>query len=187
MSTLQHRPQLSHTPPLTPLSPLLARLVPCAGQFMAGEPGVLPDFECAWRRAAMQHARKLQPALPTSRQNILFDALELAASGDDHEGRKMPQCFLFLRALPTPSAAARTAQPTFPAQVLHLALLCRLRRCGDSFIVAVAVAAAVAVVVVVVMGAVCPRASPLFPRLSRRASPRLTVRPRSRRCVLGPA
>ena len=54
--------------------------------------GVPADFECAWRTAAMAHAKELQPTLTTAQQKTLFDALELGAAGDDHKGHQHPPC-----------------------------------------------------------------------------------------------
>jgi len=62
------------------------------GRNMASEEGVNSDFECAWRTAAFQHAKELQPSLSVARQHLLFDALELANSGDDHKGHTHPPC-----------------------------------------------------------------------------------------------
>jgi hypothetical protein len=54
--------------------------------------GVAADFECSWRTAAMAHAKELQPFLTTAQQKTLFDALELAATGDDHKGHTHGPC-----------------------------------------------------------------------------------------------
>jgi hypothetical protein len=54
--------------------------------------GVPADFECAWRTAAMAHAKTLQPSLSSQQQKTLFDALELGAAGDDHKGHTHGPC-----------------------------------------------------------------------------------------------
>ena len=54
--------------------------------------GVPTDFECAWRTAAMAHAKELQPFLSTAQQRSLFDALELGVGGDDHKGHAHGPC-----------------------------------------------------------------------------------------------
>ncbi len=45
---------------------------------LVGAQGVDPDFECGWRKLALDYGLKLQPHLTARQQRDLFDALELA-------------------------------------------------------------------------------------------------------------
>mmetsp|Transcript_4480 Transcript_4480/g.11420 ORF Transcript_4480/g.11420 Transcript_4480/m.11420 type:complete len:899 (+) Transcript_4480:19-2715(+) len=56
---------------------LVAKLA--RGAWFGEEAGVPADFECAWRKGAIQHASTLQPFLSSAQRKDLYDALQLQA------------------------------------------------------------------------------------------------------------
>jgi len=120
---------------------LIAKLA--RGRRFSAADGVLSDFECGWRKAAMAQAKVLQPSLTAARQKVLrplschgaraaaaavvltcpqvlFDALELGAAGDDHKGHTHPPCGKGLRFATHSWAPAPTAAAPRPAKELVL-------------------------------------------------------------------